>query len=279
MTFLFLAISTLTLNLASNIAWSAEPEKNCSTLVASGNAEYPPYLWRDPKNPKRLIGANADYLNLLAKEINVKIKSDYSGPWARVQEEMKYGRIDLIAGAFYTVPRLEYMDYFFPAFKETRTVIWVREDSKLNYKHWSDLVGHAGVTVINNSFGEEFDNYAKKALSISHVASLEQALAMLQNSRVDYLIYEEAPGYAYIAKKNLTGLKTLSPSISNESLHLTLSHKSKCNTPELRGKIAKAVYSLEKQGVMDSLIEKNIQLWKKQESEAKAIAPIEKKDP
>ena len=43
----------------------------CERLVATGNPEYPPYLWRDPKNPQQLIGANADLLQHLAKELGV----------------------------------------------------------------------------------------------------------------------------------------------------------------------------------------------------------------
>ena len=236
----------------------------CKSLVATGNPEYPPYLWRDPEDETRLIGANADLMQLLAKELGVAIDVKYAGTWARVQEEAKLGRIDLIAGAFFTVPRLEYMDYFYPAFRETRSVIWTRSNVNLNYKKWADLMGKQGTTVINNSFGEEFDRYAKKNLKISTVPSLEQALKMLTRSRSDYLIYEEDPGLAFAAKMNISGIKTISPAISNESLHLTFSHKSACNNGEMRGRIAKAIYKLTSQNSMNALIETNIQLWRKQ---------------
>ena len=29
----------------------AQAEEACEKLVATGNPEYPPYLWRDPANP------------------------------------------------------------------------------------------------------------------------------------------------------------------------------------------------------------------------------------
>src|SRR3989338_8055778 len=45
----------------------------CERLVATGNPEYPPYLWRDPQNPQQLIGANADLLQHLAKELGVVV--------------------------------------------------------------------------------------------------------------------------------------------------------------------------------------------------------------
>lgn len=256
----------MVLLLATAFSSAAHANESCKSLIATGNPEYPPYLWRDPEDENRLIGANAEWMQLLSKEIGIPIDIKYVGPWGRVQEEAKLGRVDLLAGAFFTLPRLEYMDYFYPAFRETRTVIWTRNNFNLPYKKWSDLAGKQGVTVINNSFGEDFDRYAKESLKISMVPSLEQALKMLSLSRADYLIYEEDPGLAYVAKLNISGLKTVTPPITNENLYLTLSHKSACNTPEMRGRIAKAVYKLDKQNVMNKLITANIQLWRKQQS-------------
>lgn len=255
-----LAAVSCTLSLAA----PAVADESCKQLIASGNPQYPPYLWRDAEDENRLIGANADLMQLLAKELNIPIEVRYVGPWARVQEETRAGHVDLIAGAFWTLPRTEYMDYFHPPFRETRSVIWVRENSKLNYRRWSDLAGLQGVTVINNSFGEDFDRYAKASLKMSQVASLEQALQMLQRSRADYLVYEDTPGQAYLAKLNIADLKPLLPAVANENLHLTLSHKSACNTGELRGRITRAMFKLLRLNVMNGLLEKNIQRWRNQ---------------
>ncbi len=255
------------LTLMGLMSQAAEAAESCKALIATGNPEYPPYLWRDPEDETRLIGANADLMQLLAKELGIPVQMKYVGSWARVQEETKLGRVDLIAGAFFTLPRLDYMDYVYPAFRETSSVIWTRNNAQLHYKKWSDLIGKQGVTVINNSFGEDFDRYAQASLKISAVPSLEQALKMLTLSRVDYLVYEEDPGLAYAAKMNITGIKTISPAISNESLFLTVSHKSACNSGEVRGQIAKAMYKLTKQKVMNALVEKNIQIWRKQSKE------------
>ncbi|MFZ6845401.1 substrate-binding periplasmic protein [Undibacterium sp. RuTC16W] len=249
---------------AQTPAQPPSPVATCKTLIATGNPDYPPFLWRDPDDETKLIGANADLMQLLAKEIGISIEVKYAGPWGRVQEEAKLGRIDLIAGAFFTQPRLDYMDYFYPAFRETRSVIWTRDNAVFPYKKWSDLKSRLGVTVINNSFGDEFDRYAKESLKITTVPGLEQALKMLTLSRADYLIYEEDPGLAYAAKLNITGLKTVNPAISNENLFLTFSHKSACNNGDMRGRIAKAMIKLNKQNVMSKLIDNNIQAWRKQ---------------
>ncbi|WP_294765388.1 transporter substrate-binding domain-containing protein [uncultured Rhodoferax sp.] len=251
------------------LAWLALPlsaaaAEGCSKLVVTGNPEYPPYLWRDPVDDNRLVGANADFMLLLGKEIGVPVEMRYVGNWARVQEVVRSGRADMIAGAFYTLPRLEYMDYFYPAFRETRSVIWVQASKPIKYRKWADLQGLQGVTVINNSFGEAFDRYAKEHLRVDTVSSLENALKVLQAGRVDYLLYEEDPGLAYAAKLEINDLRVVSPALSNENLHLTISHKSACNTGELRGRIARALHLLGKQGVMNKLIEANIQLWRRQ---------------
>ncbi|WP_367849712.1 substrate-binding periplasmic protein [Rhodoferax sp. WC2427] len=240
-------------------AWAAD---GCKQLVATGNPEYPPYLWRDGADGSRLVGANADLVQMVAQEIGIPIEVRYVGSWARVQEEARLGRIDLIAGAFFTVDRLDYMDYVYPAFRDTRSVVWGRQVAPLKYRQWSDLKSLSGMTVINNSFGEDFDRYAKKNLKINTVPSLEQAFKILQLGRVDYLVYEEDPGLAYIAKFAMAGLVSASVPVSNESLYLTLSHKSPCNTTEVRAALAKAMYSLARQGVMKKMVDSNIQLWR-----------------
>ncbi len=259
------SVALLTL-ISSSLAWSQEA---CTTMLASGNPQYPPYLWRDPADENRLIGANADLMQLLAKEIGIPIELRYVGPWGRVQEEARAGRIDLIAGAFWTGPRTEYMDYFHPPFHDTRSVIWVRTNSKINYTRWHDLIGLQGVTVINNSFGEAFDRFSKQSLKMTQVASLEQAIQMLRRSRADYMIYEDSPGQAFLSKLGISDVKMLSPAVANENLFLTLSHKSACNSGEMRGRITRAMIKLSGQKVMSGLLESNIQLWRRQNESAK----------
>ena len=238
---------------------AAEP---CRQLVATGNPEYPPYLWRDPADDTHLIGASTSLMQMVAKEIGIPIDVRYAGSWARVQEEAKLGRIDLIAGAFFTSERLDYMDYVYPAFRETRSVVWTRDGAPLKFQQWNDLKGLAGVTVINNSFGEEFDRFAKVSLKINAVPGLEQALKILQLGRADYLIYEEDPALAYIARLGLAGVNAAAAPVSNERLYLTLSHRSHCNTPEIRAALAKAMYKLARQNVMKKMVDNSVQLWR-----------------
>jgi len=240
---------------------SAADPLPCTRLIASGNPEYPPYLWRDPGDETRMLGAAAELMQLLATEIGVPITVRYAGPWGRVQEEVRQGNVDLIAGAFFTLPRLEYMDYFQPPIHSTRSVIWMQGSRAFEYRKWADLGGKRGVTVINNSFGEGFDRYAEKNLQIEKVASLESALKMLALGRADYLIYEDAPGEAFAARMGIKGLRVAKTAISSEDLHLTLSHQSRCNTGALRGRIAQAMHKFREEKLMDRLVEQAVRQW------------------
>ncbi|WP_296127782.1 transporter substrate-binding domain-containing protein [Pseudomonas sp. Ga0074129] len=238
----------------------------CERLVATGNPEYPPYLWRDPKNPQQLIGANADLLQHLAKELGVVVDIIYTGPWSRAQDEARTGRVDLIAGAFLTLPRLETMDYVHPAFYITPSVVWVHRGAEFPYAGWDDLRSRTGDTLVNNSFGQQFDAYAKSQLTLEGVSSLTQAFQKLLLGRTDYVLYERYPGQALADSLGLQDdLLVLDPPISSEGLHLTVSHNSACNDAWLRGRLAKAMNEALAADLPSVLLERNVQRWKDQQ--------------
>lgn len=238
----------------------------CERLVATGNPEYPPYLWRDPQNPQQLIGANADLLQHLAKELGVAVDIIYTGPWSRAQDEVRTGRVDLIAGAFLTLPRLESMDYVHPAFYFTPSVVWVHRGAEFPYAGWDDLRNRTGDTLVNNSFGQTFDAYAKSNLTLEGVASLTQAFQKLLLGRTDYVLYERYPGQALADSLGMQDdLLVLDPPISSEGLYLTLSHNSACNDAWLRGMLAKKMNEAVASGLPDDLLQRNLQRWKDQQ--------------
>lgn len=255
----------LALLAAGALSASAQAQTPCKTLVASGNPQYPPYLWRDPDNDTRLVGAIAELAEWLGNEMGVSIELRYVGNWARVQEETRAGRVDMITGAFFTLPRTEYMDYALLPFRETRSVIIQREGSTFPFQRWEDLISRKGLTVINNSFGQAFDRFANESLSLGKVSSLDQALQMLDRGRADYLVYEDSPAEAYIARLGLRNLRLMPTPVAQEQLYVTVSHRSSCNTPELRGALTRAMFKLRQNKLMNGFVERGVQLWKEQE--------------
>lgn len=255
----------LTVLLSSEALFAAEGALFCSKMQASGNPEYPPYLWQDPDEPSRLIGASEMIMQQIGERLGLEIELLYRGPWSRVQQEVKVGRTDMIAGAFLTKPRLQYMDYISPAFLTTSSVVWANKSRPFKYQRREDLIDLRGVTVIHNSFGQDFDQFAEDNLVINTVASLEQGFKMLSLGRVDYLLYEKNPAQAYAVKWGvLNGAEALAPVISSEGLYLTLSHKSSCNNGSLRGRLTEIVADLVQDGSVDVALEKGMALWRKQ---------------
>ncbi|MAC47307.1 substrate-binding periplasmic protein [Oceanospirillum beijerinckii] len=243
----------------------ASASNQCQVLSASGNAEYPPYLWRAPDNPKQLVGAIAFMIDDIAEEIGIPIELIYSGPWGRVQKEVAAGRVDMIAGAFFTEARTDYMNYIYPEFQGTETAVWYNLNNPFNYSLWSDLKPLRGVTVINNSFGQDFDQYAAQELNIRQVSSLEQGLKMLSAGRVDYLIYEKEPAMAYVHQLSISGIQSHTKAVTQQNLYLTVSQASKCNTPELKKKLETVVTLFDTQSRMQGYLEKAHRLWTEQQ--------------
>lgn len=255
----FLIMLILTLGSVSTVI---ADQHQCKKMTASGNSEYPPYLWK-PVDSMHLDGAISLLIKDLSKDLGIEIELLYSGPWGRVQEEVAAGRVDMIAGAFFTIPRTGYMDYLYPEFQATKTAVWYNKRQPFVFSVWHDLKPYQGVTVINNSFGEAFDEFAKANLAISKVASLQQALQMLSAQRVDYLIYEENPGQAYANRSGLQNLTTHPVSVTEENLYLTLSKKSKCNTAEIKAKISNLLKTYQAQHRMESYLKSALRMWAK----------------
>ncbi|WCN08424.1 substrate-binding periplasmic protein [Marinomonas mediterranea] len=249
-------------SLATASSTDSEETVSCTSLTATGNSEYPPFLWRESGHNNKLLGANVIILEEIGRRTKLNIEVVHVGPWSRAQSEVKAGRVDLMAGAFYTNERSEYMDYFSPTMLHTTSVVWQNVNQKFEYNKKEDLVGHWGVTVINNSFGQSFDAFARENLNILSVASLSQAIKMLEAGRVDYALYEQNPGQAYATMMKVQDRITArQPAISSEGLFLTISKKSECNTFEIRQKIALALRNMKREGFNDKALARGLANW------------------
>jgi polar amino acid transport system substrate-binding protein len=234
----------------------ASTEHNCKTLVVSGNPEYPPLLWRDRNDPDKLIGVVPTLLGEIVGPMGIEADIRYVGTWARVQHLARAGELDMIAGAFMTSERFGYMDYILPPILQLPTAVWVRTGEEFLYRHWPDLLGKTGSTLIDNSFGQNFDRYAEENLTIIPVRSIAQSFLMAEAGRVDYVLYERLQGSVKLAREGraeqFTPLKT---PVSSEGLFYTFPKESPCNNFDLREAIADRLYKLVQAGRVHELID------------------------
>lgn len=233
----------------------ALPDPPCTTLIVSGNPEYPPLLWRDAQYPGYLIGAVPALLREITEPWGVNVEVKDIGSWARVERMARQGDIDMVAGAFITSERIGYMDYLLPPITHLPTAVWVPRGREFAYRHWPDLKGKRGSTLINNSFGQNFDRYADENLQIEGVRSIEQSFQMALVDRVDYVLYEVLQGEAKLESLGIGDrFVPLPVPVSREGLFFTFSKASPCNSYELRERIAESLYELVNSGRADDLI-------------------------
>lgn len=238
----------------------------CSRLTVTGNAEYPPILWRDKDHPGKLTGLAVELLELALQDSGIVIDVRDRGVWARAQQEVKHGEIDMLAGAFMTEPRKEYMDYIFPQFTNIPSVVWVKKGREFPFKVWDDLGSKRGGTLVYNSFGQNFDEYAKKHLNIRSSATVERSFSMLLADRFDYVLYELYQGMTILEVSGLKDSVThLKKPISIEGLYFTLSKKSACNSLTLKLYLNKRMQEFKEFGTFEKLFDKHMQRWLKQQ--------------
>lgn len=237
-------------------------EHACNRLSVSGNPEYPPLLWRDPDEPDRLIGAVPALLREMIEPMGLEVVVRDLGSWARVQHVAGLGEIDMVAGAFFTSERIGYMDYLLPPITHLPTVVWAPKGREFAYRHWPDLLEKRGSTLIDNSFGQNFDRYADENLRIEGVRTIEQSFQMALANRVDYVLYELLQGQVMLQKLGIVDdFVALETPISREGLFFTFTKASPCNTFELRERIAGRLSSLVDAGRVDQLIREYTELY------------------
>ena len=246
----------LALSLALAVPGAHADTPPCGKMIASGNPEYPPLLWRPRDDPEHLIGAIPALLREMLAPLGVKVESRYMGSWARVLRLTRTGEIDMVAGAFSAPGRVQHMDYVLPPIIHLRSSVWVPTGRSFPYQHWQDLKDMTGSTLIGNSFGEEFDRYARAHLTLEHVRSINQSFLMALAGRVDYVLYEQLQGQVKLTREGWKeDFEALLNPVSEEDLFLTLSRQSPCNTSDFRAQVSNRLQVMMDTGRVQELVD------------------------
>ncbi|NER60602.1 transporter substrate-binding domain-containing protein [Pseudomonas sp. MAFF212428] len=237
----------------------------CERLVATGSPDAPPYAWRDPQDPKHLIGANVDLLKQVASELGLKVEVLYAGKRSEAQSEVRSGRMDLLVDAPLSVAELTSVDYLHPALLQNDYLVWTRHDSTLVYDSVADLHLHQGAISEKARLTPEFAALAKEQLKLAPAQNLTQAFQKLLLGQVDYVL---AGRYAGMAMAQTLGMANdliaRGVPLDRPGLYLALSHNSACNDAWLRGQLAKKLTELPASGVYQAVLQRNVERWKAQ---------------
>ncbi|USV99823.1 transporter substrate-binding domain-containing protein [Pseudomonas pergaminensis] len=237
----------------------------CDRLVITGSPDAPPLLWRDPQDPTHLIGATADLLQQVGKDLGLKVDLLYGGKRSLALEEVRSGRMDILADAPLNLGELETLDYIHPALVQLDYLVWTRKDSALAYTTAADLHGHKGAVSERARLSAAFETFAGEQLSLQRLPSLTPAFQKLLLGEVDYVLAGRYSGMAMAQTLGMSNdLVARDVPIDQPGLYLAISHNSACNDPWLRGQLAKKMTELPASGVAQAALQSNLERWKAQ---------------
>ncbi|AZF12116.1 Extracellular solute-binding protein, family 3 [Pseudomonas sp. R2-37-08W] len=241
----------------------------CERLVITGSPDAPPLLWRDPQDPTHLIGATADVLQQVATDLGLKIDLLYGGKRSLALDEVRSGRMDMLADAPLNLGELQTLDYIHPALMQIDYLVWTRKDSSLVYSTAADLQGHKGAVSERARLSAGFETVASQQLTLQRLPGLTPAFQKLLLGEVDYVLASRYSGMAMAQSLGMNDdLVARDIPIDQPGLYLAISHNSACNDPWLRGQLAKKMTELPASGVAETALQRNLERWKAQLQQA-----------
>lgn len=239
----------------------------CTRVVFSANPDYPPYHWAEGD---RIVGASVALTGRILDELGVRWEARFVGPWPRVLKSAEYGEIDLVVSLKPTSEREVYLDFTrSPAFPNPMAVFATRA-RPLSFNGPQDLVGLRGGRSAGDRFGEAFDRFAEKQLTLEDADSLEVNFNKLTAGRIDYVVTGLYTGRAHLLRAGLADRIAPLPRPVNEGfIHHGFSRRSPCAA--LAAAVDARLEAAQRSGLAARLLEEALQQW--QLSAAKGRRP------
>ncbi len=231
----------------------AQARDACDSLVITGHPSYAPVAWGEKG---KIVGAAPELVTAIAKKLGVKnVKSQDFGSWEKAQAAAKSGQADVIFGIYKNAERATYLNYIDPPMMLDPNSVMVRKGEAFPFAKWDDLKGRKGVTNAGESYGNEFDAFMAKELTVARTAGLKLTFDTLLNKQADYVIVGLYPGQIEVRRRKLTGkVEFLPKEITTAEMFVAFSKKSKCYETLNQG-FAENIAADTKQGTVKRLLE------------------------
>ena len=154
-------------------------------IVISGHPDYPPFMWREGD---RIVGVGPDMAGMILNRLGKPHDNRFLGPWKRVQENARHGKVDLIVGIYLNIEREAYLDVSEPFYEDPTSVFAVKGNT-FPLAGRQDLVDRRGVTLFGDSFGESMDRFIEKELRMIRVYSVDMMIDHLLSGKAEYLFF------------------------------------------------------------------------------------------
>ena len=222
----------------------AQAKQACAALVITGHPSYPPVAWAAQG---KIVGAAPALVRAIAAKLGVKhvVSKDF-GSWEGAQEAARKGEADVIFGIYKNDARARYLDYIEPPFMPDPVAVVVRKGAGFAYAEWSDLKGRKGVTNAGESYGDKFDAYMAKELTVARAAGVDKTFAALLAGEADYMIIGLYPGRDEAMRLGIADkIAFLPKELLSSAMYVAFSKRSKCGALQagFAAEIKKAVDS------------------------------------
>ena len=224
----------------------------CAALVITGHPSYPPVAWAAEG---RIAGAAANLVSGIAAKLGVKdvVSKDFAS-WEGAQEAARGGQADVIFGIYKNDARAAYLDYIEPPFMMDPVSIVVRKGADFAFAEWSDLKGRKGVTNAGESYGDKFDAFMGRELTVARAAGVDKAFEALLAKQADYMIIGLFPGRNEAGKLDLIDrIEFLPKELVSAPMYVAFSRQSRCGA--LRTGFAADIRTAVDDGAMRPLLE------------------------
>ncbi|MBQ4798658.1 transporter substrate-binding domain-containing protein [Pseudoalteromonas sp. MMG006] len=193
-------------------------------IMGTNETNWAPYLI---KQGDKFIGAEVDTVNAVFEGSPFCIKWVYFPSFARVQQELKTGHIDITYAASFTKKRAEY-SHFTIAYRDEIMLLYKHEDAK-EVTSLEALFNKGYSVAVNRGsfFGAEFEKIKKQySNQVVLTSDANTRFGMLNKKRVDYVI-DDSIVAQYFAKQYNTVLPVnSSPAININGVHFMMSKES-----------------------------------------------------
>ena len=230
----------------------------CDKVIITGHPAYPPTTWYDGKHMRggwHLIAAK------VFDDLGIPYEVSYQGPWARVLELAKIGKIDLIGTLKENPQRRQYLTFSSVGGTPAPITVFVKRGAEFAYAGKNDLRGKRGGRVRGEGYGSEIDEFVRDRLYTEVVEDFQTNLKKLEMGRIDYVISGYYPGTARLSLLHLEArYMPLQPNLSEDLNHFAFASASPCvkHLPAFDRRLAELL----KDGTVARLLSQGVAHWK-----------------
>lgn len=237
----------------------------CERLVATGSPDNPPYVWQDPRHPGRLIGADVDLLEQIARDLGVTVQVRSSGTREQAIEEARSGRLDLLLDLPLEAAHLTAFDYLHPALHVDDYLVWTRHDAAIAYTSLAQLQPLHGGLVEVARLPEAGQPLSEAGLDLERAQTPVEAFQRLALGQLDYVIAQRFVGLETVQRLGLsTDVIASGVPAQRVERYLAVSHNSACNDAWLRGELARRLFDGAAEQARQQALQRNLQRWQTQ---------------